>query len=212
MTSDDLVKLLAELLTGATGAGNNVYAPRDWPVSYPETPYLLLQTPRETKTSRGNVGGPQFVTIATVRIEGKITSKAILDDQNAEQGAKVVQDALALLKRQVELALIGNAALMQNIQKIARVETITRVVSESARHVGEMLMDWDFEYPEDPEDFAPTVSKPLEQFATFADLINVFDTTGEYTPPMDYTPTDAPRTSGPDGRAEASIITDLPQE
>lgn len=213
MTSDSLAQIVAAVLKGATGAANNVYSPRDWPVPDSVDPILAVQTPHDVSESRGRVGGPQFRTQSTIRVEGKITGKAMVDATNAERGAQVVLDAIGLLARQCKKAIVGNPQVMDGIEQILRIETQNKVSAESGKHVGKFTMDFVFEFPEDPEDFDVVEGDPLEQFAIYADLVNVADPTGTYTPPIPgYTPTPAPRTIGPDGRVEIGAIINLPQE
>ena len=206
-TSDSLATLLTAALMGKTGAGNNVFAPRDWPTSQDDMPILLVQSPSERKESIGK-NAPQFNVTATIRVNGRVTSVADAGDA----GAVAVQGALATLQRQIEVAVINNYHLTAEISEFVSVDTRSKVSSEGEQHIGELTMDFELLFYQGPEDFAPTASSPLEEIAIYSDFINVFDPTGTYPPPPVTDPVvPAARTKGPDGRIEGEVFVELPQ-
>ncbi len=208
-TADDLVALMVVALTGSTAAANNVFAPRDWPAQLGVMPILKVQSPTERKESLGRSGAQQFNVIATVRVIGNVTALA----SSGDAGAAAAMAALRVLQRQIEVAIINSYDLTLRIQQIAFVEIQNRITSEGKQHVGELIMDFGLEFYQGPEDFAPPTISALEEMAIFTDLINVFDPNGDYpAPPVTDPVVPAPRTSGPDGRAEgAGLLIELPQ-
>lgn len=208
-TSDTLQALMVAVLTGSTAAGDQVFAPRDWPTTPIETPILLIQSPTEHKESLGRSGAQQFTTTITIRVVGRLTGKA----ETGDAGAAAVLAALGVLQGQIERAVINSYDLTRAIQQIAAVDVQNGVKADAELHLGELVMDFHLETYEGPEDFAPIAATPIEEMAIFADLVNVFSPTGTFDPALEpFTAArPAPRTEGPDGRPEASQLTTLPQ-
>jgi hypothetical protein len=207
-TSDLLSGLLVTALTGNTGAGANVFAPRDWPTSLGVMPIILVNSPSERKESLGrNV--PQFTVTTTIRVVGRLTAAASTGDA----GAGALQAALGVLQRQIEVAVINSYDLTKLIQQFAFVEVQNKVTSDAEQHVGELTMDFGLEFYQGPEAFFPTASTPLQELRIYSDLVNVFDPTGTYpSPPFPGSVQPAPRTQGPDGRVEGGgLDITLPQ-
>jgi hypothetical protein len=129
----------------------------------------------------------------------RVTSTASAGDA----GGKAAQDALALLQRQIEVAVINDYDLTKVIQQLAMVDSVTKVSADGRQHIGELTMDFSLEFYQGTEDFAPIAADPITEFAVYSDLINVFDPTGTYpNPPFAGAVKPAPRSSGPDGRIE----------
>lgn len=207
MNSDGLIQLLTVALMGKTAANNNVYGPSDWPTATDLMPVLLIQTPHERKDSLGR-NAPAFNTVTTARIVGRVTSAADAGDA----GARAVVGMLGIFVRQVERAVINNYDLTKAIQQFLSVETVTKVSADGKQHIGEFTMDIAMEFFQGVEEFAPVDANPLEEVALYGDLINVFDPSGTYpNPPFPDAVTSAPRSSGPDGRAEAALDIQLEQ-
>lgn len=213
VTADVLQGLVVAALLGpqggpaATGAGVNVFSPRDWPTTTDEMPIILVQSPSETKESLGRSGAQQFTVTATIRVVARVKALA----QTGDQGAMAALAAIGVLQRQIEVAVINDYDLDQVIQQIASVAVKNGVSSEAEVHVAELVMDFAFEFYQGPEDFAPVVATPIDQLAVFADLVNVFSPTDTFDPALEpfTAATPAPRTEGPDGRPEASISVDF---
>lgn len=194
---------------GATGAGQNVFAPRDWPSQPDQLPSIFIDVPSEDKESLGRNGAPQFTVTATIPIVLRVTSKASAGDA----GAVAVLAAMAALRRQVEVAVINAAPIMGLLQQYPFVRAQMKVTAEGEQHIGECQMLVGMEFYQGPEDFAQPVTTPLEELAIYTDLVNVFDPSGTYAnPPFPDAVKPAPRTSGPDGRAEgAGVVFEIPQ-
>lgn len=205
-TSDLLQGLIVAALTGTTGAGDKVFAPRDWPTTPGEMPILLIQSPTEHKESLGRSGAQQFTTTVTIRVVGRMTAKA----QTGDAGAGALLAALGVLQGQIQVAVINSYDLSQQIQQIASVDVKNGVSSEAEQHLGELVMDFHLETYEGPEDFAPVTASPIDQLAIFADLVNVYSPSGTFDPTLEpfTAATPEPRTAGPDGRPEASLFID----
>lgn len=207
-TTADLRSLAAAALSGATDAGTNVFAARDWPTWNGSYPVLYLQTPIEDKESISRNGAPQFTVTATLRISARVQKPTT----TTGTGAAAAVVALETLQRQMEVALINNPALMSQLQQFPFVRTEMKVDDDGDQNLAELVMDVGLEFYQGPEDFYPVATVPLEQITVDADLTNVFDATGTYAnPPFPQSVEPAPRTSGPDGRTEGGIDTSLPQ-
>lgn len=196
-----------------TMAQANVYDPRTWPTTLGAMPIILVDTPKETKRGMGRSGGPQFTCVATVRVVGRVTAKASAGDDNA---AGACLAAAQLLERQIEVAVVNDYDLKLVVQQFASVEVETAVRRDGEVLFGETVMLFGLEYFQGPEDFAPNPFSDLEEIALYADLVNVFSSSGDFTGDPHATPfvdqaADPPRTQGPDGRAEGAVIVTLPQ-
>lgn len=189
-----------------TAAGGSVYAPRDWPAKPDKYPMIRLSWPVEHKESWGP-NAPAYDTTTTIRIEAIVASLPTAGDA----GAAAALAALGLLKRQIEVAVINNGPLYRIISEIVTVDSKSEVRAEGEQHLAELTMDFAVKYPQVTQDFAPVPAWPLQEIDLFADLLNVADPSGTYTPPFPYEVTAAPRTLGPDGRVEAGAILTLEQ-
>lgn len=209
MTSSASIRTLAvAALVGTTAAGSNVYSPLDRPTWKGNYPVIFLQTPSEEKASLGPNSAPQFTTTTTVRIVARVNAPQAKNDA----GAAAAELALENLQTQIEVALINNPALMSQLQQFAWVRVQKEVTGEGEQHLGELVMEIGMEFYQGPEDFYPTTSVPLEEITVDFDAANVFDPTGTYPdPPFPDSVEPAPRTSGPDGRAEGGLDLTLPQ-
>lgn len=209
MTSAASLRTLAvAALTGATAAGNNVFSILDWPTWNGSYPVVYLQTPQEEKESIGRQGAPQFTVTATLRISARVQTPA----QANGAGAAAALVALENLQQQIEVALINNPTLMGQLQQFPFIRAEKKVDGEGAQNLGELVLDIGMEFYQGPEDFFPTSAVPLTEITVDADLVNVYDPSGTYpNPPFPSAVQPAPRTSGPDGRAEGGVDIPLPQ-
>jgi len=192
-----------------TIAEGRVYMPRDWPVQEVDVPILKIQPPEEDKESLGK-NGIQFTTKLSFEVIGEVSRKAEEDDQAAGK----VLTALSLFKREIEMAVIGDPVLFGGddpglIQELTSVRSKMATKSDGKVHRGAVSMIFEMTYYQGTEDFQQAVVTDVNRFHLYADLINVDDPTGTYVPPMDYTPTPAPRTMGPDGRVEGEVVVDV---
>lgn len=205
-TADTISSAIIHALDGNTVVGTNIFSPRSWPVPLGDLPILLLQSPRETKVSAGP-NSPAFNVLATFRIIGRLTFKAAVDDA----GAAAALAALATLQRQIEVAVINDWALFKLISEIKSIETVNEVKSEGNQPIAELTMDLACEFYQAFNAFAQPATTPIEEFAIYADLLNVFSPDGTYAPPFPYDVTASPRTTGPDGRVEGGALVEIDQ-
>lgn len=191
-----------------TIAQDQVYLPRDWPVQASNLPILKIAPPSEVKEGQGNAG-INFETTCTVEL---ILEVARLSE-SGDVGAAKLLTGLTLFQREVELTVIGDPTIFGGagpglIERLKTVQTKIVLNDDGTLHRGAMSMVFDFVFFQGTEDFQLPQMSDLDRFHLYADLINVADPTGTYIPPMDYQPTPAPRTVGPDGRieGEAEVI------
>ncbi|WP_077294302.1 ATP-binding protein [Yersinia proxima] len=157
MNTAQIRKLVVNAIIGNTDAGNRVYSPRDWPTTEEMYPVILVQTLIEEKQSLGR-NAPQFNTITTVRITGRLQE---LDGEHTDDGAVKAELALEQLREQIERAVINSYDLTRQIQQFARVRSTVDLDSGGEGHMAQLLMELDIEYYQGPEDFYPIVGDPL---------------------------------------------------
>lgn len=205
----ELLALAVDALKGATLAGDRVYSALNWPTTAAQYPLIYCKTPTEDKESLSRNGAPNFNVTATLKVEARAEVGALPNGQSAA----LLERQLALLGQQIQVALINNPALMGELQQVPFIRTEMRMTDAGNRELGEIEVAIGLEFFQSGEDFFPLPSWPLETIALTADLVNVFDPTGTY-PDAEFpdSATDAPRTSGPDGRAEAGLIITLNSE
>lgn len=213
VTDDILQQGMVDAITGHTAALNNVFSPRSWPTAAGVMPIILVQSPSEEKLSLGRSGASQFTCVTTVRVVARVYAK----EGSGDAGAKAALAAVAVLKRQIEVAVLNNQDLRDlGVQQFKRVRSISDVKSEGEVSFGELVMDFDLEFYQGPEDFHPLASDDFNELAIYFDLLNVFSPSGDFEGDPQATPfaadaVPAPRTTGPDGRAEAAAIIPLPE-
>lgn len=150
--------LVIGALKGKTDAGERIYSPRDWPTSEDMYPALLVQTPFDLKNSLGrNV--PQFTTVTTVRITGRLQE---FDEKDEDNGAEKAEEALEVLREQIERAVINSYDLTRQTQQFLQVRSTIDVNASGEGHIAQLLMEMDIEYYQGPEDFFPVEAYPLE--------------------------------------------------
>lgn len=203
-TSDQLGDLIQKALKGKTIAGDNVWQPRDYPATPALFPLIFVNSPKEHKQSQGP-NAPAYDVATTFRLVGRVKGKA----PAGALTAAAVQTALGILQRQIERAVINDYDLFQKISQITTVDSEQMITAEGEQNVGEVTMDMVLEFYQGTEDFAPIPSNPIAEIALYADLLDVADLLGTYTPPFDYPVPAAPRTQGPDGRVEIGAVLEL---
>lgn len=157
MNTAQVRQLVVDAIIEKTDAGNRVYSPRDWPTTEEMYPVILVQTLMEEKQSLGR-NAPQFNTITTVRITGRLQE---LDGEHLDDGANKAYLALERLREQIERAVINSYDLTRQIQQFARVRSTVDLDSAGEGHLAQLLMELDIEYYQGPEDFYPIVGDPL---------------------------------------------------
>jgi len=226
-TTSQLRQITAEALKGKTPAGDNVFSARTWPTWNGSYPIIWLHAPEESKESLGR-NAPQFTVTATIRISARLQLKAL--PRNAAAGAMIL--ALEDMQRQIEMALINFPPLMTRLQQFPFIHSRMDEDGEGEQNLGELVMDVGMEFYQGPEDFYPLEEPepippfdpvavvasiqpivPLDSVDVTDDMVNVFDPSGTYVdPPFPDAVNPAPRTAGPDGRAEGGLSFENLQE
>lgn len=158
MNSATIRALVIAALVGKTDAGTRVYSPRDWATSEDMYPIILVQTPYEEKQSLGR-NAPQFNTVTTVRITGRLQE---IDSADANNGASLAESALENLREQIERAVINSYELTRQTQQFKSVRSTIDISAGGEGHTAQLLFELDIEYYQGPEDFYPIESTPLE--------------------------------------------------
>lgn len=209
MTTAELLTLVVAALTGATNVGDRVYTARTWNTFPKEYPLIYLKPPKESKESLGRQGAAQFNTTATFTIEARHK----VPSQPDGLSAAVLQDALATLGEQIQVAVVNNPSLRKNIQQVAFIETDMQLSDEGAQEQGEMQVSIGLEFYQGVEDFFISPFTEIDSVSITADLISPYDPSGTYADTaFPDAATTAPRTSGPDGRAEGGLTLTLNSE
>lgn len=195
------------LLAANTSAGNRVYVPGDWPTWDMQYPALLCRAMRDDKQANSR-SGVSFTVTSTIRVTGRVQAPA----DAGEDGALVAETAAWFLARQVEVAVINQYQLTLQLQQFPFVRTEIKVSSEGREHYAEFVMDIGMEFYQGEEAFCQPAASALTEVNVTVDLVNVYDANGTYLGavfPSAVNP--APRTSGPDGRAEGVLDIQLQQ-
>ncbi|QNB13436.1 hypothetical protein G5S35_17555 [Paraburkholderia tropica] len=176
-----------------TVPGVNLYSPGDWNLAAPKLPALKLRYGREEKASKGPNGQTAFDTISAFEMRVEVSAKS----------GPLALLALEAIQADIEAAIFKSVALRNLTQDFVFMRTETDVSSEGEAHVGVMAISLGVQMF---ETFYPDVTAQLTEIDLTADLINVYDPTGTYdNPPFPDAVTPAPRTEGPDGRAEGFV-------
>ena len=207
--SAQLRALAVTALVGNTLAGQNVFSAKTWPTWSGQYPVLYLHTPKERKESLGP-NAPQFTVTTTLRISARVRKQPTADGVGAERATEDLEQ----MYLQIQKALINNPALMRSLQQFPFIDMEMDLDGMSSdSDVGEMVVDVGMEFYQGPEDFYPIELDDLEQVAMTVDAVNVVDKTGTYPdPPFPNAVTPAPRTEGPDGRAEGGMTFNFSNE
>lgn len=193
-----------------TVAQERVYYPRDWPIEEIDIPILKIGVPTEQKVGLGK-SGIQFETTCSLTVYGEVSANGESDDQAANK----VMTALGMFQREIELTVIGDPVLFGGaqpglIENLQAVTTKYETTAKGSKARGAFAMTFEFNFYQGTEDFRQPPTYDIARFHIYADLINVADPSGTYTPPLDYTPTPAPRTEGPEGRIEFEAEVEIP--
>ncbi|GJH14970.1 hypothetical protein CBA19CS22_00530 [Caballeronia novacaledonica] len=182
-----------------TISGVTVYSPGDWNVPAPKLPAIKLRQAKERKQSAGRNGQTSFTTVAAFEIKAEVSAAS----------GPAALSAVETLGAQIEEAIFKSIPLRQIVQDFSFCDTETDVNAEGAPHVGGISILLGIEFF---ETFAPDINTQLLAMNLTADLTNVADPNGTYpNPPFPDAVTPAPRTQGPDGRAEGQVNVQFPQ-
>jgi hypothetical protein len=121
-------------------------------------PAILVQTPFDVKNSLGrNV--PQFTTVTTVRVTGRLQE---LDELEEDNGAAKAEEALEQFREQIERAVINSYELTRQTQQFLQIRSTIDISAGGEGHTAQLLMELDIEYYQGPEEFYPVETTPLE--------------------------------------------------
>lgn len=191
-----------------------VSSPGDWATPPAKLPAIQMRVARDRKESVGRTM-PQFTTTATIEIEARVEATT----------GEAAQDAIEALGYSIEQAVLTNYSVVGMTQQVSSIDSEIEITAEGKKHLAGIKMSMAFEMFEafDPTVTAPAATTwpvtppatvPLDSIGIHADMNSPFDPNGTYTPSTDaptYTPTPAPRTTGPDGRDEGALDITLPQ-
>lgn len=178
--------------------GVSIDSPGDWDTPSMKLPAVKVRTSGETKLPLTR--GPMNFT-TTVVLEVKMAVGA--------PTAEAAQDDLEDLGSRVEDALYSNVAFVKLIQQVANVTSQAAYSSDGLKHIASLDMAISLESFEAFEPHLEEAS-PLKGLDVVVDSVNVYDANGSYTGmPFPSSVQAAPRTSGPDGRAEGGLSLDL---
>ncbi|MDA8092347.1 MAG: hypothetical protein M0T84_00280 [Betaproteobacteria bacterium] len=195
-------------------AGLTVESPGDWNTPASKLPSALVRVSGDHKEGAGSQE-PEFTTSVDLEVLLRVQGLT----------AEATQDAIEALGYSVEQALFTDYSVVGMLNRFSSIETEIEITSEGREHLGRASMRVTGELFEsfDPTEAAPLpttwpvaapATVPLDSVGVHADLTNIYDPSGTYAPSPDappYTPTPAPRTSGPDGRDEGALDLQLPQ-
>ena len=191
------IAVLAALRAAAVAP--TIQSPGDWSTPPAKLPAVLVRPGGEVKESKGPNGPTKFDSTAAIEI------RAIVRGITGESAL----DAVEALGAVIEDIVFKDYALRRLVQDFRRVDTITEIKSEGKEHFAAISMAVRCTFF---EEFDPDVTATLQRMTVTADLTNVADPSGTYVDPLfPNAATPAPRTSGPDGRAEGGIDVVLPQ-
>jgi len=173
--------------------GIALQSPGDWNQPSTKLPVLKVRQGKDRKESNGTNGQTSFTTTSVFLLRVEVSAVS-------GPAALLVLEGFAA---DIEAAIFKSAPLRAKTQNFRFMETNTDVNAEGATHIGTMDIALGVEMF---ETFYPDVSAALAEIDLTADLVNVADPNGTYpNPPFPDAVTPAPRTAGPDGRAEGFV-------
>ncbi|MBR7929394.1 hypothetical protein [Burkholderia ambifaria] len=191
-------KLVVSALQAAAAAPT-IQSPGDWTVPPVKLPAILVRCGDEQKTSMGTNGETQFNTDFAIEIRGVVSGTT----------SEAAQDALEELGATIEDVLLRNVGIRAVTQDFPVIASATEIKADGRVHFGAISIAMHFQIY---EAFDPVVTTDLQELSLTADLRNVYDPNGTYpNPPFPDAVQPAPRTSGPDGRAEGGFDIEFPQ-
>lgn len=193
----------AALKTAASLAADRVYTARTMPTQALEYPLILIQTGSEDKQGVSPNAKADFNTVSEIAATGR--AEGTNDNE--------VLEKLDVLSIQIEKAILSDLQILKRINMIESVSTDIGLFGDKKMTYGDVQMRFRFAHTQIAEEFFPEPdAQALEGVDIHLDTKNPNDPTGTYPDPaFPESVTDAPRTSGPDGRDEATLKIDLPQ-
>lgn len=166
-------------------------------------PYVGLRCGTERKVGSVTQQLPTFTTTVTLEVIARVSATT----------KEAAQTDIEALGYRVEQAVLSLVALTTLLQKVSAVTTVTEISGEGSAYQAGVEMSFDCEVF---EVFDPTIINSdnyprLEGVNVHVDAGRPFDKDGIYLdPPFPDAVAPAPRTSGPDGRDEGSLVIDFP--
>jgi len=189
---------LARLRAALPELAESIYTARAWPVHAEDQPAMLVYMFDETKRSFGAFASPAFQVSATLALHVKL-------DASDEIACEAAMDAYAA---RIEDALLRAPAWMTQLEDVSSWVTNCEVKPGGERPTAQLTITASLSWQ---ERFEPIVTGRLGEARIAVDAVHPFDAAGTY-PPIDGLPSAAaaPRTAGPDGRAESTLRLTFP--
>jgi hypothetical protein len=179
--------------------GVTVYSPGDWNVAAAKLPAIKLRQGKDRKESNGVSGSTSFTTTSGFEIKVELS---------AASGPAALL-AAETLGAQIEEVIFKSIQLRALAQDFPFCDTETEVTADGETHIAGLSILLGVRFP---EMFYPDINTQLLEVDLTADLTNVADPNGTYPdPPFPDAVTPAPRTAGPDGRAEGFVKVNFSQ-
>lgn len=162
-TCSELRDAFVAALINATDAGPHVFSPYDWPTAPTDYPWMLVDWRTETKHSKGR-NAPLFDVTTNIQIIARTKAAA----QAGDLGSQVARVAAERLKQQIEHNLINNTVVQthadgtQRIQQFKSVHSELNTSSEGEMPIAELVMTFEVEFVQGPEDFYPITGDVLQ--------------------------------------------------
>jgi len=181
------------LLSALGMVSAHLYSPGDWNVTATKLPAIKVRYGGEEKRSLGDNGQTAFNTTSIFEIRVEVS---------AASGPAALL-ALEGLQADIEAAIFKSVPIRELAQDFPFMRIQTDVSADGETHIGGMLISFGVQMY---ETFYPDVTAQLAEIDLTADMVNVYDPTGTYAdPPFPDAVNPAPRTEGPDGRAEGFV-------
>lgn len=187
---------------GDSLAGFTLYDIRAWADQPGATDEIKFELPIEDKRSLGK-NYPQFAVVATLPVVIRLAELA----QPDEAGAQAAKARLFAAAQAVQAAIINNPRLwMVPIEEFQFVKSTPKVDANGAEIAGQWLLLFGLAFRQTADEFFVAPADDLTRVVATVDTADPADPTGTYAgAPFPDAVTPAPRTTGPDGRAEGGF-------
>lgn len=198
-TARSALRLLVLAALRSNAVAPTIQSPGDWSLPPSKLPAVQVRPGPERKMTKGPNGETQFDSTATIEIRATVSGSTGED----------AMLALEALDAAVEAAIFEDVSLRRIVQEFTAVESVPEIKSDGKIHFAATSTALHLQVY---EHFDPEVTTLLTSMYITADLVNVADLNGTYpNPPFPDAIEPAPRTSGPDGRAEGEVDIQFPQ-
>lgn len=196
--------------------GTPILVGQQWPLGEFRLPAVLVDVRREAYRAAGRAGGePRFQATAqlvvrareVVEVDPTAAPSSILTSQYGAEHGPLCEAVLDLWIERIRDALLEQADFVTLFDAIDGVTIDTQVATEESL-IAEAGLTFDLTWH---EVFQPRIPDNFTTANIRVDAIEPADLAGTY-PSVPGFPdaADAPRESGPDGRAEAGLVITLP--